>query len=431
MLSIGEFSFMCQLSPQALRFYHSEGLLVPAAVDERTGYRSYELQQVERAMLISVLRGTEMSLKLVRRAVDEPDAAADLLAEHVTELRRRRRLQDEAIGDAHAFLTSWPQPREVHVPPMTVVSVTVPVPGPVSGDGRYEWAEVDAACAAAVADLVRTVVSCGAVVSGTPWRSWAMGVPELPAGSESPHVPDLWVTVPVTADEESLAALPDGVRVQTWEARDELSILVPGRSSTAKVGTALSRLLAHPLEDAVIDISRMRQVLHPDGTETSVAITRAATDEWEQDFPHLTDRARTVLRLAVDQARTGSCSHVETGHLLHGIVGEGANLALAVLRAVEIDPAQVRQEVASHPGTEPGPSHGATSPPLSTAAVRALSSAKTEAAAQGSTYVGCEHLLLGLLADTSGAAGHALRARGADVESVRRVLITAVTGRQL
>ncbi|MEV0254035.1 MerR family transcriptional regulator [Streptomyces sp. NPDC050732] len=60
MLSISDFSEMCDLPPQTLRYYHAEGLLVPADVDEWTGYRSYTFGQVERAMLINVLRGTGM-----------------------------------------------------------------------------------------------------------------------------------------------------------------------------------------------------------------------------------------------------------------------------------------------------------------------------------------------------------------------------------
>ncbi|MCA2215492.1 Clp protease N-terminal domain-containing protein [Jidongwangia harbinensis] len=426
MLSISEFSFMCQLSPQALRFYHAEGLLVPAAVDEQTGYRWYELPQVERAMLISVLRSTGMSVKLVRRAVEEPDAARDLLAQHVTELQRRRQTQDAAISDAHAFLTSWPEVRRVHAPATTVVSAAVP--GLASGSDRYRWAAVDAACTAAAADLVRTVTSCGAVVSGTPWRSWAMGMPELIAGSESPGGPQLRVTVPVRAAEGSLAELPDDVEVRTFEAHDELSILVPGRTSMAKFGTALSRLLAHPLEDAVLDISRMRQVPHPDGMETTVAIAEAAHDDREHEFPNLTNRAHTVLDLAIGQARAEFSPHVGTGHLLGGIFAEGANLALAMLRAVEIDPARVRRDLAQRTEPEPGGSQEAASPSLSTAAARALALATSEAAAQGSTYVGCEHLLLGLLGETTGSAGHVLRALGAEIGSARRVLAAALAG---
>jgi hypothetical protein len=41
LFSIGEFSDVSGLPPQTLRFHHSEGLLVPESVDEKTGYRSY------------------------------------------------------------------------------------------------------------------------------------------------------------------------------------------------------------------------------------------------------------------------------------------------------------------------------------------------------------------------------------------------------
>lgn len=43
-LSIKDFSEVSELSPQTLRFYHSEGLLVPAKVDDDTGYRYHDFQ---------------------------------------------------------------------------------------------------------------------------------------------------------------------------------------------------------------------------------------------------------------------------------------------------------------------------------------------------------------------------------------------------
>ncbi len=49
---------------------------------------------------------------------------------------------------------------------------------------------------------------------------------------------------------------------------------IPGKSSMAKFGTAISRLVTHPLDNAVVDMSRMRQVLHADGVETTMAIDR-------------------------------------------------------------------------------------------------------------------------------------------------------------
>ncbi len=121
-LSISEFSDMCHLSPQTLRFYHSAGLLVPAEVNEQTGYRFYSSEQVEQAMLVTVLRETGMSVRLVRRAVEEPDSAPALLRQHVAQMQQQRYAQDEAVSDAEGLLTSWPEPRERSVPEMLVVS---------------------------------------------------------------------------------------------------------------------------------------------------------------------------------------------------------------------------------------------------------------------------------------------------------------------
>ncbi|WP_166028345.1 MerR family transcriptional regulator [Streptomyces chilikensis] len=272
MLTISEFSEMCHLPPQTLRFYHSEGLLVPADVNEQTGYRAYTFEQVEQAMLITTLRGTGMSVKLVRRALDEPDAAPALLQQHSAEVQRQRQAQDEAISDARGFLNSWPTVRLSHVPEMTVASKLVP--GTWIGDSPHDWAEIDAAVTATVQNVVKTVESCGAVVSGTPWRAWAAETPEQERQWRTAEGQRWLVKIPITADEKTVTALPGDIEVQLFEARDELSIFIPGKSSMAKYGTALSRLFTHPLDAAFIDVSRMRQLLHDDGVETTAAICK-------------------------------------------------------------------------------------------------------------------------------------------------------------
>lgn len=266
MLTISDFSEMCYLSPQTLRYYHAEGLLVPADVDPQTGYRSYTFDQVEQAMLITSLRGTGMSVKLVRRALDEPGEAPALLREHAAEVAAQRQLQDEAISDARMLVGSRPEARLRQVPEATVVSRLVTVE---SGPDRYDWTAAEATLAAAVGDLVATVESRGAVVAGTPWRGWTRGTEEQRNGADGPP----WlVTVPVEADAKALAALPDDVVVQTFEAREELSIFLPGTSSMAKFATAMSRLTTYPLDAAYVDFSRMRQVLHDGGVETAMAV---------------------------------------------------------------------------------------------------------------------------------------------------------------
>jgi DNA-binding transcriptional MerR regulator len=81
-LSIGEFAGLSRLSPKALRLYDQLELLLPARVDSDSGYRFYELGQVERARLISSLRQIGVPLAEIKLIVDlEPETAA----EHVIE----------------------------------------------------------------------------------------------------------------------------------------------------------------------------------------------------------------------------------------------------------------------------------------------------------------------------------------------------------
>jgi protein phosphatase len=56
LLSIGDFSIQCGLSPKMLRSYAAIGLLVPAAVDSSSGYRYYSADQLHQAQVIALLR---------------------------------------------------------------------------------------------------------------------------------------------------------------------------------------------------------------------------------------------------------------------------------------------------------------------------------------------------------------------------------------
>lgn len=89
-LSIGEFARASGLSVSALRFYDSAGLLIPAAVDGRTGYRSYDRGQLAGAELVRDLRRLEMPLAEIPRflAAHGP-VRSKMLAEHVDGVRIR------------------------------------------------------------------------------------------------------------------------------------------------------------------------------------------------------------------------------------------------------------------------------------------------------------------------------------------------------
>ncbi len=70
LLLAGEFMLRTRLSPKALRLYEDQGLIRPADVDPRTGYRRYAPAQVDRARLIGLLRRAGMPLTRVREVVD-------------------------------------------------------------------------------------------------------------------------------------------------------------------------------------------------------------------------------------------------------------------------------------------------------------------------------------------------------------------------
>ena len=77
-MSIGDFARGSRLSPKALRLYDELGLLRPARVDEGSGYRFYEVGQLEQARLIGALRQLQMPLAEIKAILPlEPVEAAE------------------------------------------------------------------------------------------------------------------------------------------------------------------------------------------------------------------------------------------------------------------------------------------------------------------------------------------------------------------
>ena len=73
MLAIGEFSRLTHLSIRTLRRYHDADLLVPATVDDATGYRYYSADQIPTAQVIHRLRELDVPLPEVRRILRSSD----------------------------------------------------------------------------------------------------------------------------------------------------------------------------------------------------------------------------------------------------------------------------------------------------------------------------------------------------------------------
>lgn len=75
MLTIGQFSKVCQVSVKALHHYDKIGLLHPETVDRWTGYRYYDEAQIPTMLLIARLKRYGFSLSEISAFIDEADAA--------------------------------------------------------------------------------------------------------------------------------------------------------------------------------------------------------------------------------------------------------------------------------------------------------------------------------------------------------------------
>jgi DNA polymerase-3 subunit beta len=122
---IGQMARESGLSVSALRFYDGAGVLVPAHVDPRTGYRSYAPEQVVVARLVAVLRRVGMPIAGIRALLarrHDPAGVDELLAAHLHQL-------EQGLVDARRALSSVRSLIEQEERPMSPTTVTVAGPG--------------------------------------------------------------------------------------------------------------------------------------------------------------------------------------------------------------------------------------------------------------------------------------------------------------
>lgn len=105
LLQPGEFASRARLSPKALRLYAEQGL-VPAHVDERTGYRFYAPSQLDRGYLIGLLRRAGMPLARIRTALDlDGPALAAAIGRWWTSVEDDLRVRRELVHYLDRYLT--------------------------------------------------------------------------------------------------------------------------------------------------------------------------------------------------------------------------------------------------------------------------------------------------------------------------------------
>jgi ClpA/ClpB-like protein len=133
---------------------------------------------------------------------------------------------------------------------------------------------------------------------------------------------------------------------------------------------------------------------------------------------NFTDRVRKVLQMAREEAARLRHEYVGPQHILLAIVEEGEGVASAVLTnlGVDLEELERRVEAAVKPGTD-----GITGPdvPYTSRAKKVLEFAMSEARELNHSYVGTEHLLLGLIREEKGVAAHVLKELGVGLDTAR------------
>ena len=145
-------------------------------------------------------------------------------------------------------------------------------------------------------------------------------------------------------------------------------------------------------------------------------------------FERFSERARRVMVLAQEEARSLQHDYIGTEHVLIAILEEGDGVAAKVLANLNISAAATRATVLEIVG------RGEKSPsghiPFTPRSKRVLEYSLREAMQLGHNYIGTEHLLLGIIRDGEGVAAQALVKLGADLPKVRQQVCNWLEQRQ-
>jgi ATP-dependent Clp protease ATP-binding subunit ClpC len=144
-------------------------------------------------------------------------------------------------------------------------------------------------------------------------------------------------------------------------------------------------------------------------------------------FERFTDRARRVIVLAQNEARSLDHDYVGTEHILLALIEEGTGVGAKALEAMQLTTETVREKVEEITGRgQVPPRQGHI--PFTPAAKKVLEFSLREALQLGHTYIGTEHILLGLVREGEGVAGQVLVALGADLNRTRELVTEILTG---
>jgi ATP-dependent Clp protease ATP-binding subunit ClpC len=134
---------------------------------------------------------------------------------------------------------------------------------------------------------------------------------------------------------------------------------------------------------------------------------------------NFTDRVRKVLQMAREEAARLHHEYVGTEHILLGLIREGEGVAAAVLANLNVDLDDIQQKIEETVKKGKAPAPEGPDLPYTSRAKKVLELAMSEARELNHSYVGTEHLLLGLLREEKGIAAQVLGDAGVNLEQAR------------
>ena len=142
-----------------------------------------------------------------------------------------------------------------------------------------------------------------------------------------------------------------------------------------------------------------------------------------EPMSNFTPRAQQVLALARKEADRFHHNYVGTEHLLLGLINLGQGVAVNVLQKMGLDLDTVRQAVDEQVGLGPE-AKPSGNVPYTPRVKKVLALAGKEAKSLNHSYVGTEHILLGLLREGEGVAARVLKSLDVDVERCRNEILS-------
>jgi DNA-binding transcriptional MerR regulator/effector-binding domain-containing protein len=143
MYTIGDFSKIIGLTVKTLRFYHEQGLLIPSAVDDKTGYRYYDRSKIETARVITHLKSLDLTIEeigaILRDAKDDADLR-DIMERQKALLESKIKRYRMIVRSLNQFLAAEAETRKLMTKPTFQVEEKTVEPMLIAGirmKGRY------------------------------------------------------------------------------------------------------------------------------------------------------------------------------------------------------------------------------------------------------------------------------------------------------